>query len=83
MGLGDWIIEKVVVGKLKPIIDKLQGKKTYLILGVALILGALETWNALCGETINAQWCVDFIVPPYVYSILAALGIYTRSIAKK
>jgi hypothetical protein len=82
MGLSEWITEKIVVAKIKPLYDKLEGKKTYIVLGVTLILGALETWNALCGETIQAQWCIDFIVPPIVYAILAALGIYTRSQAK-
>lgn len=83
MSLKDWIIEKVAVGILKKWYDKLEGKKTYIILGVAVVLGALETWNGLCGETIQAKWCVDIIVPPYVYAILASLGIYTRSVAKK
>ena len=82
MGLKEWITEKVVVGAVKPWYDKLEGKKTYIVLVVTLLLGGLETWNALCGETIQAKWCVDFIVPPYVYAILAALGIYTRSVAK-
>lgn len=82
MGIKDWITEKVIVSVIKPWYDKLEGKKTYIILGVTILLGTLETWNALCGETITAQWCVDFIVPPYVYAILAALGIYTRKVAK-
>lgn len=82
MSIKNWIVEKFVVGFLKPIIDKLDGKKTYIILGVAIILGAFETWNSLCGETIQAAWCVDIIIPPYVYAILASLGIYTRSVAK-
>lgn len=82
MGVTEWITEKIVVAKIKPLYDKLEGKKTYIVLGVALILGCVETWNALCGETIQAKWCVDFIVPPVVYAILAALGIYTRAVAK-
>lgn len=82
MEVMDWIKEKVIVSAIKPWYDKLEGKKTYIILGVSIALGALETWNALCGETIQAKWCVDFIVPPYIYAVLAALGIYTRKAAK-
>lgn len=82
MGIQEWIVEKVIVGVVKKWYDKLEGKKTYIVLGVTLILGALETWNSLCGEKIQAKWCVDFIVPPIVYAILAALGIYTRSQVK-
>jgi hypothetical protein len=82
MAILDWIKEKVVVSVLKPWYDKLEGKKTYIILGVSLALGLLETWNALCGETIQAKWCVDLIVPPWIYAALAALGIYTRKVAK-
>lgn len=82
MGIKDWFTEKVVVAFIKPIYDKLEGKKTYVVLGVAVILGIVETWNSLCGETIQDKWCVDFIIPPVVYAILAALGIYTRAVAK-
>lgn len=57
----------------------LEGKKTYLILGVAVILGAIDGYNDHCVRTAE---CIAFDVPPVVYSILAALGIYTRKIAK-
>lgn len=57
----------------------LNGKKTYLVLGVAVILGAIDTYNAQCVAT---NLCHAFDVPPYVYSILAGLGIYTRSQVK-
>ena len=82
MGIKDWLTEKVVISFLKPLYDKLEGKKTYIVLGVAMVLGLVETWNALCGETVQAKWCIDFVVPPVVYAVLAALGIYTRSQSK-
>lgn len=82
MGIKDWIIQNVVVSQLKPLWDKLEGKKTYIIMGVAILFAVIDTWNGLCGETIKAVWCKDLNIPPYVFGILAALGIYTRSVAK-
>lgn len=61
--------------------EKLKGLRTYLILGVAVILGAIDSYNSYC--VANTIVCHAFNVPPFVYSILAGLGIYTRSIAGK
>ena len=60
-------------------LDKLKGFRTYGILGVTVILGAIDAYNGYC--VANALVCKDFSVPPIVYSILAALGLYTRSLA--
>lgn len=60
-------------------LDKLKGYRTYVVLGVAVILGAVDAYNAHC--IANAVVCKAFSVPPIVYSILAALGLYTRSLA--
>ena len=61
--------------------EKLKGFRTYLVLGVAVILGAVDSYNAHC--IANELVCKAFEVPSFVYSILAALGIYTRSLAGK
>jgi len=82
MSIGTWIMEKIVVAKIKPLYDKLEGKKTYVVLGVAILFACIDTWNGICGEIIQASWCRDLNVPPYIFGILAALGIYTRSVAK-
>jgi len=60
---------------------KLNGYKTYIILGIAVILGGIDTYNAHC--LANAVVCKAFSVPPFIYSILAGLGIYTRSLVGK
>ena len=61
--------------------EKLKGIRTYIILGVAVILGALDSYNAHC--LANSALCSSFDVPPIVYVILSSLGIYTRSLAGK
>jgi len=61
--------------------EKLKGLRTYIILGIAVILGGIDSYNAHC--VANAAVCHAFNVPPFVYSILAGLGIYTRSLAGK
>ena len=82
MGIKDWVTEKLIVGFIKPIYDKLEGKKTYVIMTVGIIMSAIDVWNNLCGEQIIANWCVDVKIPTIVFTILFALGIYTRSAAK-
>jgi len=57
--------------------DKLKGYRTYITMVVMIVLGAIEGWNQYCGGT----GCKIVEVPGFVFSILAALGIYTRSIA--
>lgn len=61
--------------------EKLKGFRTYIILGVAVILGGIDSYNAHC--LANSAVCHAFSVPPIVYSILAGLGIYTRSLVGK
>lgn len=60
-------------------LEKLEGKKTYIVLAVTAILGALDAYNAHCVATLA---CKAFDVPPVAYSLLAGLGIYTRAISK-
>ena len=74
------IITKIIVNRGNKMLDKLEGKKTYIVLGVAAILGALDAYNAQC---VAGALCKAVEIPPVVYSILAGLGIYTRSLAKK
>lgn len=60
-------------------LEKLKGYRTYLVLCVAVILGAIDSYNGYCVS--NALTCKAFEVPSIVYSVLAGLGLYTRSLA--
>lgn len=61
--------------------DKLlAGKKTFIVMGVVIILGAIESYNQHCGNPVNLCKALD--IPPFVYSALGALGIWTRKVAK-
>lgn len=79
MGVKTWLIEKVAIKEGNKMLDKLEGKKTYIVLGVTALLGALDAYNGHCVAT---ALCKSFDVPPVVYTILAGLGVYTRAIAK-
>jgi fused signal recognition particle receptor len=57
-------------------------KKPYVIMVVGIIMAGIDVWNSLCGEKIIANWCIDVVVPAWVFGVLFALGIYTRSQAK-
>lgn len=81
MGIKDWVIEKVVVNTLKKWYDKLEGKKTYIIMAVGIIMAGIDVWNGLCGEQFT--WCNDIVIPPWIFMVLFSLGIYTRKVAKK
>lgn len=61
----------------------LAGKKTYIILAVTLILGVIESWNSYCKGADVVTFCTHIEIPGFVYSGLAALGIYTRSLVNK
>lgn len=63
--------------------DFLKGKRTYLVLAVTLALGLIESWNSYCSGTDVVTFCKQIQVPGFVFSGLAALGIYTRSLASK
>ena len=68
-------------------LEKLKGIRTYLILGVIFLLGAIDFWNQFCqlnAETlasVGANFCINIQIPGYVYSLLASAGIYTRKLA--
>lgn len=57
-------------------LDKLKGYRTYLTLGVVVILGAIDAYNGHCVAT---QTCKAFQIPGLVFTALGFLGIYTRS----
>lgn len=61
----------------------LEGKKTYLILAVTIVLGVVETWNQYCLGTDVVTFCKQIEIPGFVFSVLGLLGIYTRSVVKK
>ena len=63
----------------------LDGKKTYLTMLVVIVLAGIDAFNGYCGgltENAPAICGSAFQVPEFVYAILGALGIYTRSVAK-
>ena len=57
-------------------LEKLKGYRTYLTLGVVVILGAIDAYNGHCVAT---GVCKSFAVPGIAFTILGFLGIYTRS----
>jgi len=61
----------------------LKGRKTYITMVVMIALGALDSWNGYCAGQEVASFCTQIQVPSFVFSILATLGIYTRSLANK
>lgn len=75
----NWIVQKLIERRVKKMLDKLEGKKTYVVMGVTILLSALDAYNEYCG---GAGTCKAFNVPSWVFSVLASLGIYTRSVAK-
>jgi len=61
----------------------LEGKRTYATMAVIIILAVINAWNGYCqGLAVVPSYCVSIAVPEWVFAILAALGIYTRAIAK-
>ena len=79
MSLKNWIIQQVIEREAKKMGDKLQGKKTFIVMGVVILLGAIDAYNAHCVQTLT---CTAYAVPGWVYSVLGAAGIWTRSVAK-
>ena len=85
MGLKDWLIKKVVLDWIKkqketPMMKFLEGKRTYITMAVIAVLGALDAYNQHCNAS---ALCKTINVPGWIFSILAALGVYTRAIVKK
>ena len=80
MSLKSWFIQKAIEREGKKMLEKLEGKRTFITLGIAVLLGAIETYNLYCG--IPSNMCKVFDIPPFIYSFLAGIGIYTRAIAK-
>jgi hypothetical protein len=76
MSLKEWIITKAVVKTIKEsaMWKFLEGKKTILTCAAIAIFGGIDAMNA-AGLT-NIQ------IPAIVFSILGALGIWTRAVAK-
>ena len=84
MGLRSWIATKLIKfaigGKT---MNWLEGKKTYIVMGITIILGLIESWNGYCAGLVEPmKWCVNINIPEIVFVILGALGIYTRAVAK-
>lgn len=80
MGIKDWFIGKVVVKYIKEssMWKILEGKKTYITMALIVIFGGLDAWNTHC----ITEGCKVINIPPFVFSVLGALGIWTRAVAK-
>lgn len=63
--------------------DFLKGKRTYIVMVITLALGLIESWNAYCSGADVVSFCRQVEIPGFVFSGLAALGIYTRSLVNK
>ena len=64
-------------------LKKLKGYRTYITMVVMIVLGAINGWNQYCSGADVADFCFNIQIPGVVFSVLAALGIYTRSLANK
>ena len=56
------------------IMKALEGKKTYIVMAVTAIMGGIDA--------LNQAGLIHFVVPAFVYVVLATLGVYTRAVAK-
>ena len=72
IAITDWLKEEKMF-------NFLAGKRTYITMALIIIFGALDAYNGHC---LTTELCKSFAVPAWIFSILGALGIYTRSIAK-
>lgn len=61
----------------------LNGKKTYATMAVIIILAGINGWNEYCLLNNVPAFCMQIIVPEWVFGVLGALGIYTRKVANK
>ena len=80
MGLKEYLITKIVVTKIKEsaMWKALEGKKSFIVAGLTLAFGALDVWNQYCG----GAGCKVIEIPAIVFTVLGALGLWTRSVAK-
>ena len=81
MSIKDWFIKRAIKNLIKKLEKEnnamwkwLEGKKTYMVMAVTLILGAIEA-----GQQAGI---ITWQIPGLVFTILGALGWYTRSVAK-
>lgn len=65
----DGLRRKIVLWRAKKMLEKLEGKKTYLVAAIAGILALVEPISTLLGHPVQ--------VPESVYAVLAALGLGT------
>lgn len=69
------------MGKL---LDFMRGRRTYATMAVIIILGLIDGWNSSCASMPDpVAWCINVRIPEWVFALLGALGIYTRSLANK
>ena len=59
---------------MNKIMKALEGKKTYIVMAVTAIIGGIDA--------LSQAGLIHFVIPAYIYIILAATGVYTRSVAK-
>lgn len=79
-GITNFFINKFIQGwinklrKENQLMKWLDGKKTYIVMAITAILGGIGA--------LNQAGLTQIQVPDMVFTILAALGWYTRSIVK-
>lgn len=76
MGLKNYVIKKIAIREGKKMLEKLKGNRTYIVNGTNFIMGV---W--LAAHQAGVEGVPE--VPGVLIAILAGLGIYTRSLAKK
>ena len=78
MGLKNWIIKTVVEREVKKMLDKFEGKKSYIVNATTMLVSA---WLALAASPDpSLAWVPN--VPPILVTILGGLGIWARKVAK-
>ena len=78
MSIKNWIVERAIknfVKKLEKENNKmfnwLKGRKTYAVLGITAVLGAIGA--------LNQSGATDIQIPDMVFTILGALGLWSNS----
>ena len=56
----------------------LEGKKTYIVMLVTIILSVIDEHYAQC----MTEVCASTDIPNWIYGVMAGLGVWTRRVAK-
>ena len=72
----NWLIKLGV----KKMLDKLDGKKTHIVMIALVLTGILDAVDKYCGGSL--QICQNVNIPSWIYPIYGVLGSWARSVAK-